>query len=164
MHSGSVSGLHQLIEVVAPKRLTFLHLSLVVRLALLPRIGLLGGRQPYHQITQTRLGCGQHVKCRTNSSLHKMPRKRNTAKSRNLRTNSDTPGNENLFNIRMLITGGGCSRMRTCLSLHCREISPKCWEKRPYCSLITFCLQRFTTNYPLPGCREKYEGLQGRVG
>ena len=65
-----------------------------------------GERRPYHQITQTRLGCGQLAKCRTNSSLHKMPHKRSTAKARNLRTNSDPCGYENIFNIRMLVSGG----------------------------------------------------------
>ena len=50
---------------------------------------------------------GQRVKSRTNSSLHKMPQKRGSAKSRTLRTNSDTCGYENIFNIRMLVPGGG---------------------------------------------------------
>ena len=59
----------------------------------------------------------------------------------------------------------GASRMRTCLfSLHCRENSLKCREIRRYCLPIVVCLQRLTTNHPLPAYREKYEGLQGRAG
>ena len=81
--------------------------SLVARLALLPRTRLLGERQPYHQIRQTRLASGQRVKSRTKASLNKMPHKRSTAKSRTLQTNSDMCGCENIFNIRMLVPGGG---------------------------------------------------------
>jgi hypothetical protein len=82
-------------------------MSLVARLAPLPRTKLLDERQPYHQIRQTRLRRGQRVKSCTNSSLQKMPHWRVIAKSRTLRINSDTYGYENIFYIRMLIPGGG---------------------------------------------------------